>query len=291
MASVAVVGPGSVGVFFAGHLAAAGHDVTACARRPFERYVIESPESPLDHPANVLTDAAEVSAPVEWVLLAVKAHQTAGAQDWLAALCDSTTRVLVVQNGIEHDRANEYTNGADTIPTVVYCGAELLEPGHIRHSSSGFLMVPDQPHGSDMLALFEGSEAEVRPTSNFVTHKWRKLSLNVMANGLTALTGRTMAVLAEAPIRSMAISLLRECWTVAQADGADLDPEEATALVDGIIASGRDTGTSMLYDTRAGRPTEHDAIHGSALRRAEALDIDVPTIRFVHGILDARSRA
>ncbi len=289
MANVAVVGPGSVGLFFAGHLAAAGHDVVSCARRPFDRYVIESPESPLDIEATVLTDSAEVSAPVDWVLLAVKAHQTEGASDWLAALCNADTRVLVVQNGIEHDRADQYTNGAATIPTVVYCGAELIEPGHIRHSSAGHLLVPADPYGDDMLALFDGSQAEVRPTDNFVTHTWRKLSLNVMANGLTALTGRTMGVLAEPAIRSIAIELLRECWKVARVDGADLDPDRAVDLVDQIIGAGRDTGTSMLYDTRAGRPTEHDAIHGAALRKAEAFDLDVPTIRIVHGLLDARS--
>lgn len=292
MARVAVVGPGSVGVFFAGHLAAAGHDVLACARRGFDRYVIESSEFPLEHDAHVLTDPAEVDAPVDWVLLSVKAHQTPGAAGWLERLCDAErTRVLVVQNGIEHDLADPYTNGATTIPTVVYCGAELIDPGHIKHASAGYLIVPEEPFGDEMLALFEGSQAEVRPSSSFATHQWRKLSLNIMVNGLTALTERRMSVVAEPGIRRLAIALLQECWHLAvEADGADLDPADAEKLVDGLIASGNDGGTSMLYDTLAGRPTEHDAIHGAALRRADALGIDVPTIRIVHDLLDARSK-
>lgn len=289
MASVAVVGPGSVGLFFAGHLAAAGHDVISCARRPFDRYLIESDEFPLDLEATVLTDPSDVEGPVDWVLLSVKAHQTPGAAGWLERLCDpDTTRVLVVQNGIEHDLADPYINGAPSIPTVVYCGAGLVEPGHIEHTSAGYLIVPDEPFGDELQALFENSQAEVRPTPDFVTEQWRKLSLNIMANGLTALTGRTLSVVAEPGIRRLAIALLQECWAVAAADGANLDPANAERLVDGLIASGNDTGTSMLFDTQAGRPTEHDAIHGAALRRADQLAIDVPTIRIVHDLLDAR---
>lgn len=291
MARIAVVGPGSVGVFFAGHLAAAGHEVIACARRPFDRYLIESPESPLDMPATTETDPTAITDVVEWVLLTVKAHQTEGASGWLGRLCDADTKVIVVQNGIEHDRAAPYCNGAHIIPSVVYCGAELMNPGHIKHSRSGTLHVPAEPFGDQLLELFEGSVAEVRPSDGFVTQQWRKLSLNVVANGLTALTNRTFSVLAEPGIRATAIKMLEECWTVGRADGADLDPAGAEDLIDRIIASGTDNGTSMLYDTRAGKPTEHDAIHGAALRRAEAHGIDVPTVATIHGLLDARSPA
>jgi len=288
MAQIAVVGPGSVGVFFAGHLAAAGHDVVSCARRPFDRYVIESNEFQLDIPATVLIDPADVTGPVDWVLLAVKAHQTLGAAPWLAALCNAETRVLILQNGIEHDLADGYVNGAETIPTVVYCGAGLVEPGRIRHTSSGFLIVPAEPHGDDLLELFANSQAEVRPSTTYITEAWRKLSMNVALNGLTALLGRTMGVLAEPAIRTIGVELIRESWLVAQADGADLDPADAEEVVDAIIARGVDEGTSMYFDTMAGRPTEHDAIHGAALRRAEHHGIDVPTIRIVHALLEHR---
>jgi len=253
--------------------------------------VIDSDEFALDMAANVATSPDEVRETVDWVLLAVKAHQTPGAAGWLGALCDADTRVLILQNGIEHDLADGYVNGAETIPTVVYCGAGLLEPGHIRHTSSGFLIVPDEPHGADLLALFADCQAEVRPSSKYQTHAWRKLSMNVTFNGLTALTGQKMGVIADPGIRRIAVDLVRECWQVAAADGADLDPSQADEVVTAIVERGLDEGTSMYFDTMAGRPTEHDAIHGAALRRAELHGIDTPTIRIVHALLDARSRA
>ena len=289
MARIAVVGPGSVGVFFAGHLAAAGHDVIACARRPFDRYVIESAEFPLDIEATVVTDPEDIESTVDWVLVCVKAHQTEGAAGWLAALCDQDTRVLVVQNGIEHHRVDPFVNGAPSIPAVVYCGAELVAPGRIEHLTSGRLIVPAEPFGQELVELFAESQAELRPSGNFATHQWRKLSMNIMANGLTALTRRKMGVVTEPGIKPIAIALVRECWQLAQAEGADLDPGNAEEAVETLMASGGDGGTSMFYDTLAGRPTEHDAIHGAALRCADRLGIDTPTIRIIHGLLDARA--
>ena len=219
----------------------------------------------------------------------MKAHQTEGAAGWLAALCDQNTRVLVVQNGIEHHRVDPFVNGAPSIPAVVYCGAELVAPGRIEHLTSGRLIVPAEPFGQELVELFAESQAELRPSGNFATHQWRKLSMNIMANGLTALTRRKMGVVTEPGVKPIAIALVRECWQLAQAEGADLDPGNAEEAVETLMASGGDGGTSMFYDTLAGRPTEHDAIHGAALRCADRLGIDTPTIRIIHGLLDARA--
>ena len=73
-----MVGPGSVGAFFAAHLAATGRDIVACARRPFDEYVIESPSMPARAPARVVTEPSDVDDTADWVLVAVKSHQTDG---------------------------------------------------------------------------------------------------------------------------------------------------------------------------------------------------------------------
>ena len=122
MTSIAVVGAGSVGVYFAAHLATAGHDVVACVRRPFDRYVVESKEAPTEGPARAVTDPADLDGPVPWVLLTVKAHQTEGAAPWLARLCGPDTTVVVVQNGVEGaERTTPFAGSATVVPGVVYC--------------------------------------------------------------------------------------------------------------------------------------------------------------------------
>jgi len=283
-----VVGPGSVGLVFAAHLAAAGHDVVACARRPFDRYRIDSQTHAADLPANVVTDPAMIDGTRPWILLAVKAHQTPGAAGWLERLCGPDSRVVVVQNGVEHDRVLPFIGDATMIPSVVYCGARLIEPGHAKHHQSARLIVSEGPDADALVELFEAAVPEIRPTSDFATAMWMKLSLNVMANGLTALTRRADDLLAEPTMNAAARQLLAETFAIGRAHGANLDDARADAIAAGL-AKQPVPGTSMYYDTLAGRPTEHDAIHGAALRAAAEHGIDVPAITQLHAVLEART--
>lgn len=101
---VAVVGPGAVGATFGAAAERAGHDVVLCGRRAAPAPVVECPdgtEHALREP--VRADPGEApGGPVPWVLLAVETYQTAGASDWLRALCDTGTTVAVLQNGVEN---------------------------------------------------------------------------------------------------------------------------------------------------------------------------------------------
>ncbi len=283
-----MVGPGSVGAVFAAHLSAA-HDVVACARRPFDRYLIESPEVPFDGPATVVTDPDELdSEPMDWVLVALKAHHTPGAIAWLERACGPDTIVVGMQNGVEAvERLTPHVNGAHVIPSVVYCGAELIEPGHVRHSRSMRLIVPDDEPGHRLVALFADTPASIDPSPTHLTSAWVKLSINVVANGLTALTGRDMTVLGDTALAPVAAALLEEVLTVGRAEGADLDLD---GIPERIAAMGTNpVRTSMLQDADAGRPTEHDAIHGAVLRAGQRHGIPTPVTEVVHALLAARS--
>jgi 2-dehydropantoate 2-reductase len=49
----------------------------------------------------VITSPADAT-PVDWVLITTKAYDAASAAAWLPALCRADTRVVVLQNGVEH---------------------------------------------------------------------------------------------------------------------------------------------------------------------------------------------
>jgi 2-dehydropantoate 2-reductase len=285
---VAVVGPGSVGTFFAAHLAAAGCDVLGCARRPFTEWIVDSESRPARAPARVVTDPHDLAVDEmpRFLLLSVKAHQTSSAAAWLARLCGPDTTVVVVQNGVEGvERVSPYTGPARVMPTVVYCGARLVEPGHTAHSRNGLLFVPDGDDGAELASLFAGTGGTIRPTTAFTTEAWRKLGANVVANGLTALTRRGTSIFDEPAMAALAVDLASECFTVARAEGGDLDRSAAEALVDGL--KGRDGASSMLYDRLAGRPTEHDALYGAVVRAGVRHDIPTPLAAAIGAIVAA----
>ena len=289
--TVAVVGPGAVGTFFAAHLAAAGRHVVACARRPFDRYVVDSDTAAVDTVARCVTVPGDLAAvgltsPADLVIVTVKAFQTAGAAPWLARLCGPDTVVVGAQNGVEEvERLTPFVDGARVLPAVVYCGSELLAPGHIRHDQHGVLIVPDDDAGRAVAPLFDGTGANWRPDPSFPTETWRKLGINVMANGVTALTRRTMEAIADSPLESIARDLVRECWTVGRAEGARLGPEDADAFDFSLLPA---QGTSMYYDVMAGRPTEFDALHGAVLRIGARHGVATPVTEVVHALLAGR---
>jgi 2-dehydropantoate 2-reductase len=288
VAEVAVVGPGGVGGYFAAQLAASGRDVVACSRRPFAEWVVESKRHPVQAPARVATDPADLDGDgrARWVLFAVKAHQSEGAAPWLARLCDATTTVVVVQNGVEGvERVTPFAHGATVLPSVVYCGATLLAPGRIRHRQNGFLWVPDGDESESLAKLFEGTGGQIRPTATYLTEAWRKLGLNVMANGPTALARRGSAMFAEPAMAELARALLEECFAVGRACGAELTSDDVDAIVRGL--GGRDGPSSMLTDRLAGRPTEHDAIYGAVVRAGVRHGIATPLAQAIGALVAA----
>ena len=288
---IAVVGVGGVGTFFAAQLSAAGRDVIACSRRPFERFVVESSLAPVDAPATCVTDPGELAAvgvvePVDFVIVAVKGFQTAGAAPWLDALCGPKTIVAGAQNGVEEiERLTPLVNGASVVPCVVYCGTELLSPGHIRHDQHGILIVPDDETTRRVVPVFEATGARWRPEPEFLTESWRKLGINVMANGVTALTRRKMNVLGTEPVNAVARELYRECLRVGRAEGANVSEAEADAFDLSVFPA---YGTSMYYDVMADRSTEYDELYGAVLRHGARHGVDTPVTKIVHALLAGR---
>jgi len=284
---VAVVGPGGVGLFFAAHLAATGTRVLCCARRPFDRYVVESAVAPVEGPADVVTDPAEVDGTYDVLLVVVKAHQTGSAAGWLSALCGPNTVVVSIQNGVEaHQRLAPLVGGAAIVEGVVYCGGTLVAPGHTLNTGGGRLILPEGPSSSMVADLFADTPVKVRPHPEHLTEKWRKLGVNVALNGVTALTDRPITVAGSGPGREVAGALMTECWTVARAEGADLGPEDVEAALDNF-ARNRGGRTSMHQDRLAGRSTEHDALYGAVVRIGSAHGIPTPVNAAVGALLAA----
>ena len=293
-ASVAVVGVGAIGGFFAAHLIAADTaDVVLCVRRPFDELVLEHDGGELRCAPTVLTDPGAVAGPVDWVLLATKAHQTIGAAPWLQRLVGPDTRVVILQNGVEHlERVAPLVDeDSELVPAVVYCGSEVLEPGRIVHRTNGFAIVPDTPAAAALAALFEPARAGVRLSDDFTTSAWQKLCANVVANGITALTAQRIGVMQRPDLAELGRALVRECIAVGRAEGAEIDDDYADLLLRGIQAMPDDGGTSMLYDRLAGLPLEYDAKYGAVVRAGRRHGIATPLHESFVALLGALSDA
>jgi 2-dehydropantoate 2-reductase len=292
--SVAVVGLGSIGGIAAASLADAGrHDVIGCARKPLDHLVLERPDGTADVPLHVLSDPA-AAASVDWVLLVTKAHETPAAAPWLARLCTPTTRVAVLQNGIDHiERVGPLINGATVVPVIVYYNGERFGPDRVRLRFTGDheLAVADDENGRAFALLMDGTRLRVRADTDFVTLKWRKLLLNAVANPITALTLQRQVVLRRPDVYALCLDVLDETVKVGRADGARLADDEPARAMEKLMTFSPELGTSMYFDRLAGRPFEIDALNGAVVAAGDRHGIATPLNRMLLTLLRAINEA
>jgi 2-dehydropantoate 2-reductase len=275
MAKVAVVGPGAVGATFAAAAERSGHEVVLCGRRPAAAPVVKLPDATEHALAGPVLDDPGAAAPVPWVLLAVKTHQSAAAAGWLAALCGERTVVAVLQNGVEHrELAGPLVGSATLLPAIVWCPSEAIAPGRVRQRGPARLSVPDEPAAVALAELLDGS-AEVERVADFHTEAWRKLCLNAIAAPM-AVTGRRAELFTDPEQVELARRLATECVAVARAEGARLDPEAVDDIVGRLTGMPGDMGTSMLFDRLAGRRLEWEARNGVIRRLGRRHGIATP---------------
>lgn len=283
MTTVAVIGGGAVGGLFAAAAQGCGYDTVLCVRTPFP--VLEIGDRTV--PVRIATDP-EHERPVDWVMLATKAHDTPTAAPWLARLVGPGTIVAALQNGLDHEaRIRPFAGEAEIMPALVYTAVERVGPGRIVHHSGSKVFVPEGPAGAAFAGLLAGSDIEIVQEADFLTACWRKMLANSAANPITTLTLRRIGVMREPSIRELAHGLFRETLAVGLAAGAKLTEQDFAAMVERYDTLNPTSGSSMLYDRLAGRPLEYDALTGAVVRMADRQGIPAPLNRAMLALLEA----
>src|SRR5579872_2820069 len=204
MARIAIVGVGAIGGAIAGFLeAAGGHAITLCTRRPLPQLTVTMPSGVVRVRAQncVVPEEAE---PAEWVIVATKAYDAAGAARWFPGLCADGAPVAVVQNGVEHrERFAPYVEQERLLPVVIDCPVERASDDEVRVRGAARMRVEDTPLGRAFAALFAGSPVEAQPVEDFLTAAWSKLCLNSVG-ALNALTLRPAGVLRDEAVAGLA---------------------------------------------------------------------------------------
>lgn len=298
--SVAVVGVGAVGSVAAAALSSTGRvRLLLCGRCDGRPVAVEQPDGkvvtvgPVATLAELRAAASTVPAPVgegpvDWLFLAVKAHQSDSSVPWLQALVGPGTTVVVLQNGVEQRATiGRLVPDSTVVPVVVWCPAEPGEERHVRLRGRARLMVADDDAGRRVAALFDGSSMAVELSDDLVTAAWRKLILNAVT-GLMAVTGCRSSIFQVPEVTELARRYAAECVAVGRAEGAALAESEVTAVVDSLLARSPDAGSSILTDRMAGRALEWDA-RNNVVRRLGARhgiptpisDVVVPLLRGV----------
>lgn len=260
-----------------------------CGRSAHERLVLRFDGGQIVVPGPVQTDPTRLKNTFDLVFVAVKSTQVEAAAPWLAALCDAQTVVCVLQNGVEQKTLfAPYLSDTTVLPSVVWFPAQRESDASVWLRAKPHLTLPDMPAAGVVLAALRGTRCAVDVSTDFTSVAWRKLLQNAVA-GLMVLAGRRAGMFSRADITGLAMVYLRECLTVARAEGAALGDEVPQEIVDGFHRAPSNLGTSILADRQADRPLEWDCRNGVVQRRGRAHGIPTPISDLVVPLLAAAS--
>jgi 2-dehydropantoate 2-reductase len=286
---VAIVGPGAIGSLFAAALQDAGRPAAVlCGRTRRPAGAVQGPDGQVTAlAAPLVTSYPEAGERADWILLAVKAHQTADAAGWLRQLAGAGSRVLVLQNGVDHrERVAPLAGQAAVVPGVLWSPVQPAGDGLVRQLRPARLMVARDADGDAVAKLLAGGRVQVELTDDLVTVAWHKLTMNAVS-ALSALTARGAGIFRDEAVAVLARRLAAECVAVGRAEGADLPDRLADDVVARLGGRSAGAGSSILTDRIAGRRLEWEARNGVIQRLGARHGIATPVSDVIVPLLAA----
>ena len=286
---IAVVGAGSIGLYYGAKLAAQGYDVRFLMRSGFRlapesgiRILSAGGEFHLADP-NIAADPREIG-PCDGVIVAVKATSNESLPGLIAPLLGVETWILTMQNGLGNEEFLAGQFGAARIMGgLCFVCLTRSSPVVVNHFGHGTLSVGEfcalpRERTRSLVQAFRSAGIETALVDNLAGERWRKLLWNIPFNGLCTVENVPVdRVLDDPALHSRCRALMDEVRSIAASEGHDIPPSYA----DFQIERTRQMGAylpSTLVDARAGNLLEIEPIWGEPLRRAQALCIHAPNL-------------
>lgn len=276
------MGAGAVGSYFGGMLARAGHDVVLVARpqhvTAIEREGLRMDTKTFDERVRLRasSDPAAVQG-AQLVLFCVKSGDTETAGRQIRPFVAREAVVLCLQNGVDNDvRLRAVLTEPEVAASVVYVGAEIAGPGHLKHHGRGELVIDPVRSIPDLAKSLAAAGIPTEVSGNVRGALWLKLILNCAYNAISAIARKPYGdTVPGVGIRDVMRDVIDECLAVAQAEGVDV-PGDVDAAVRGIYQTIPQQYASTAQDIMRGKPTEIDHLNGYIVQRGKALGIRTP---------------
>ncbi len=305
---IAMVGAGAVGCYFGGMLARAGESVTLIGRAPHVEAIarnglfLESLRFQERIPVPATADIAAAGG-ADIVLLAVKTLDTEAAARSLAPHLASGAVVLSLQNGVDNVERIRSATGIEALAAVVYVAAEMTEPGRVRHTGRGDLILGDQAQRGArsasrraelerVAACFALARVPCAVSETIEADLWTKMIMNCAYNAISALAGARYGRVVRNPwTREVLRGAIEETVAVAEATGVRFP---AGGLVEAGFQLGETLSealSSTAQDIGRGKRTEIDSLNGYVARRGAELGVEAPVNRTLHALVKLREEA
>lgn len=284
---ILIIGAGSVGGYFGGKLAKAGHETWFIARGAHLDAIRQNGlrVKSIQGDFTVHPHAADQFPPIpdiDIILVCVKHKDTPSILPHLKKHLGQNTVVISLQNGVDGEKELSSAIPLNNIVGgIAYIGSELASPGLIKHTASGLITIGELTGKTSgrvdaIKSLFETASVKCRISNDIVKDKWEKLIWNVGFNGLCAITRLpARPLLSHPPTREIVKGLMMEMIAVAHKSGIAVDASLADRYIDNTLKGG-EVVPSTLQDILHGKMTEIDILNGKVSVEGKKLGVPTP---------------
>lgn len=300
--NITILGAGAMGSLFGGYLSKQNHvwlvDVnekrvsTICAHGIRVR---EADGDSVFHPTAVTS--AQDLAPMDLIIVFVKAMYTVQALEENRHLIGSNTYLMTLQNGTGHEaKLLQFADADHIIIGSTQHNSSIIEDGYVNHGGGGEtyigILSGDGAKLEQIAANFTACGFDCSCSDNVKKQIWSKLFLNTSASSLTGILQVPLGFILENPhARFLMEQLVREAVMVANEEGfASFEEADVLEGIKTVLQNAKNGYTSIYADIKSGVRSEVDTISGSVVEIASRLGIEVPyhkmVVEMVHAIED-----
>lgn len=246
---------------------------------------------------HIISDASEADGDVSLLIVCVKNYDLPSALADIQRVVTKQTILLPLQNGIyaytffrKHFPDNTVLEGYVQGPNTIQNGWNYSyeNPGSMHIGSSRAELRKTAKDVHDML---RPAGIDVHYDEDIRYMVWKKWMLNVAGNSVTALTGADYSMFKYyTDLQTVCISAMREFLQVAEAENVPLGEKDIQEIIKYYVSYNGSKKTSMLMDVINERKTENDYLAGTLLEIAQQHGLDLPVIRTLYILMEAKER-
>jgi 2-dehydropantoate 2-reductase len=297
---VCVIGAGSIGSLFAGHLARVA-EVLVLTRREDHAHALNEEGLRVSGRHDLTARVTAASDPDELPdfdlgIIATKAGGLEAAADALAGRFGGAT-IMTVLNGLGAEQVVRRRGEWPLVSAVTFMSGTKHSDTHVEYildTETWLGPYEDTPFErvQEIAGLIVASGLKAEALPDLLPAQWSKLIFNATVNGVAALTGlphdaHFAAERGPSDLGHLVHDLVDEGKSVAAAAGVELydDPWEMNVLA---TRRGSAHYPSMLEDVDARRPTEVELINGALVREAQRVGVEAPLHSAVYRLVKAK---
>ncbi len=297
---VCIVGAGTIGSLFAGHLAQIA-DVSVLTRRAEHADALNdlglrvTGRTDLHARVRATSDPADLPD-VELAILACKGTDLERVASAIAGHLNGAT-LMTVQNGLGAEEVVRRHGSWPLVSAITFMSGTRHSDTEVEYVLDTATWVGPYEHtpqavAAEIAELIVSSGLKAEAFTDLRPAQWSKLIFNATVNAVAALTrlphdSHFAAEDQPTDLGGLVRGLMDEGTSVADAVGVELhdDPWEMNVHATRRGSSHR---PSMLEDVEAQRPTEVESINGALVREAEHIGMQVPLQRALYALVRGR---